>query len=136
MASYICAVCGEIYDEEKEGVKFSDLPDDWRCPKCGAINIHSDNAHELVEMEIKSKKKVEQYSNNFCFIWIAIGIIITIISFSALLSANTNTFISAVCGLLIVFFGILGLIKKEPVSKGVFIAIIIALFNLFFSFAI
>ncbi|MBO7351956.1 MAG: rubredoxin, partial [Candidatus Methanomethylophilaceae archaeon] len=37
MASYICAVCGEIYDEEKEDVKFSDLPDDWRCPKCGAM---------------------------------------------------------------------------------------------------
>ena len=34
MTSYICTVCGEIYDEEKEGVKFSDLSDDWVCPKC------------------------------------------------------------------------------------------------------
>ena len=24
-----------IYDEEKEGVKFDDLPEDWVCPLCG-----------------------------------------------------------------------------------------------------
>ena len=34
-ARYKCAACGYIYDEEKEGVKFDDLPDDWKCPLCG-----------------------------------------------------------------------------------------------------
>ncbi|MDY4580059.1 MAG: glutamate synthase-related protein [Candidatus Methanarcanum hacksteinii] len=34
MAKYRCSVCGEIYDEEKEGVRFEDLPDDWVCPIC------------------------------------------------------------------------------------------------------
>ena len=29
---YECTVCGYIYDEEVEGVKFEDLPDDWVCP--------------------------------------------------------------------------------------------------------
>jgi rubrerythrin len=33
---YRCTVCGHIYDEEKEGVKFNDLPADWKCPVCGA----------------------------------------------------------------------------------------------------
>ena len=33
---YKCLMCGEIYDEVKEGKKFSDLPDDWVCPVCGA----------------------------------------------------------------------------------------------------
>ena len=33
---YECAACGYIYDEEKEGVKFDDLPDDWLCPVCGS----------------------------------------------------------------------------------------------------
>ena len=33
---YKCLMCGEIYDEVKEGKKFSDLPDDWVCPICGA----------------------------------------------------------------------------------------------------
>ena len=31
---YKCMVCGHIYDEEKAGVKFADLPDDWKCPIC------------------------------------------------------------------------------------------------------
>jgi rubredoxin len=33
---YECAACGYIYDEEKEGTKFDDLPDDWVCPVCGS----------------------------------------------------------------------------------------------------
>ena len=32
---YRCGLCGYIYDEEKEGVKFADLPDSWVCPMCG-----------------------------------------------------------------------------------------------------
>ena len=35
MAKYECMACGYIYDEEKEGVTFEDLPDDWVCPLCG-----------------------------------------------------------------------------------------------------
>ena len=31
---YICQVCGYIYDEEKEGIPFDKLPDDWTCPCC------------------------------------------------------------------------------------------------------
>lgn len=30
-----CTICGYIYDEEVEGIKFSDLPDNWVCPMCG-----------------------------------------------------------------------------------------------------
>ena len=33
---YECTLCGYIYDEEVEGVKWEDLPDDWTCPLCGA----------------------------------------------------------------------------------------------------
>lgn len=36
MKKYICEICGYIYDEESEQVKFVDLPDDWVCPICGA----------------------------------------------------------------------------------------------------
>ena len=32
---YECIICGHIYDEEIEKVKFEDLPDDWKCPVCG-----------------------------------------------------------------------------------------------------
>jgi len=34
MAKYICQVCEYIYDEEKEGTLWEDLPDDWVCPIC------------------------------------------------------------------------------------------------------
>ena len=34
MAKYLCGVCGYIYNEEKEGVNWVDLPDNWVCPQC------------------------------------------------------------------------------------------------------
>lgn len=34
MNKYRCTVCGYIYDDEKEEVKFEDLPDTWVCPLC------------------------------------------------------------------------------------------------------
>lgn len=33
---YVCSVCGYVYDEAKEGKLFTDLPDSWVCPLCGA----------------------------------------------------------------------------------------------------
>jgi rubredoxin len=32
---YRCPLCGYVYDEDKIGVKFQDLPEDWICPVCG-----------------------------------------------------------------------------------------------------
>ena len=32
---YICEVCGYEYDEEAQGVKWEDLPEDYECPLCG-----------------------------------------------------------------------------------------------------
>jgi flavin reductase (DIM6/NTAB) family NADH-FMN oxidoreductase RutF/rubredoxin len=31
-----CSACGYIYDDAIEPIKFDDLPDDWKCPICGA----------------------------------------------------------------------------------------------------
>ncbi len=36
MGRYRCTVCNYVYDEVKEGKKFSDLPKEWVCPVCGA----------------------------------------------------------------------------------------------------
>lgn len=33
--AYRCTICGHIYDNSKEKIKFEDLPDDWVCPICG-----------------------------------------------------------------------------------------------------
>jgi pyruvate oxidase len=36
MAKYRCTVCNYVFDEEKEGFKFDELPDGWRCPVCNS----------------------------------------------------------------------------------------------------
>ena len=33
---YVCPICGYVYDEEKEGTPFADLPESWVCPLCRA----------------------------------------------------------------------------------------------------
>jgi rubredoxin-NAD+ reductase len=41
---YQCDVCGHIYNEAEgdaetgiaPGTRWEDIPDDWRCPECGA----------------------------------------------------------------------------------------------------
>ena len=43
-SSYVCTVCGYVYDPEKgdpdsgiaPGTPFKKLPEDWVCPICGA----------------------------------------------------------------------------------------------------
>jgi len=35
MKKYVCLICGYVYDEEQEGTKFEDLPEEWVCPLCG-----------------------------------------------------------------------------------------------------
>ena len=34
MAVYNCVVCDTVYDEDKEGLKWDLVPDDWVCPVC------------------------------------------------------------------------------------------------------
>jgi len=44
MQKYICGICGYVYDPAVgdpgngivPGTAFSDVPDDWVCPVCGA----------------------------------------------------------------------------------------------------
>jgi pyruvate oxidase/acetolactate synthase-1/2/3 large subunit len=36
MAKYKCTLCDYVYDEDKEGKKWNDLPGGWVCPLCGA----------------------------------------------------------------------------------------------------
>ena len=36
LAQFRCTVCNYVYDEVKEGRKFTELPKDWVCPVCGA----------------------------------------------------------------------------------------------------
>ena len=55
MANYRCTVCNYIFDEEKEGIKFDDLPDNWRCPVCNSPK----KTFIFLEKEVKEFKEGE-----------------------------------------------------------------------------
>ena len=58
MKSYMCVVCGFVYDEEQglpedgiaPGTRWEDIPETWTCPDCGA----SKDEFELIEIRITS----------------------------------------------------------------------------------
>ena len=76
MKKYKCQICGYIYDDAKEEIKFADLPDDWKCPWCGAPKsmfeeIIEDNGEvfqkkedEKETMEIEESDDLRQLSNS------------------------------------------------------------------------
>ncbi len=62
---YVCPICGYVYDEEKEKVPFSLLPDSWVCPLCGAVkstftakeeNKDTEKEFEPIEIDDDMKK--------------------------------------------------------------------------------
>jgi pyruvate oxidase len=53
MAKFRCTVCNYVYDEAKEKVNFSDLPEEWVCPVCGAPK----SAFVLLAREAEKEKK-------------------------------------------------------------------------------
>lgn len=57
---YKCIICGYIYDDEKEKIKFKDLPDNWKCPLCGV----GKDMFELVDEKVEKKEKEEDSLNN------------------------------------------------------------------------
>ncbi len=43
MKTYMCVICGYVYDEARgapdegipPGTRWEDVPEDWKCPECG-----------------------------------------------------------------------------------------------------
>ncbi len=71
MSKYKCKLCGHIYDEMVEKVKFDDLPDDWKCPLCGAPKFlfekMADEEKAAVKKEIVklADNKIENYLKEY-----------------------------------------------------------------------
>jgi len=57
MAIYRCEVCDYLYDEEKEGTTFEDLPDDWVCPVCGSPKSYFKPVEEEPSEEPSGEEK-------------------------------------------------------------------------------
>ena len=52
---YICSVCGYNYDESSQAVSFSDLPNEWVCPLCGAPKaLFNVKEEEKTQVEFKA----------------------------------------------------------------------------------
>lgn len=69
MKKYQCTICGYIYDDEKEPVKFEELPDDWTCPICGAPKavfkeIKEETKQEEPAQEVKPEEDLTELSNS------------------------------------------------------------------------
>lgn len=54
MAKYRCDVCDYVYDEDKEGTAWENLPDDWECPVCGSAKSFFRVVDEKAEVPAKS----------------------------------------------------------------------------------
>lgn len=54
---YVCQICGFVYDDAKEKVPFSSLPDDWVCPLCNAPK--SEFKPEIKPASAKTEDKVK-----------------------------------------------------------------------------
>lgn len=61
---YVCKICGYIYDEDKENVKFEDLSDDWTCPLCGAdksaFSVESQPQKKEESMKVLPKHELKE----------------------------------------------------------------------------
>ena len=62
---YKCTVCGHIYDEEKAGVKFADLPDDWKCPLCKQPKSKFEPVNETAELSWASEEMALMRARRF-----------------------------------------------------------------------
>ena len=51
---YVCSICGYIYDEAENDLPFDELPEDWKCPLCGAPKSLF-NPKEEIKKETKDK---------------------------------------------------------------------------------
>ena len=67
MKKYKCTICGYIYDDAKEEIKFEDLPDDWTCPICGApkavFEEIKEEKEETITEEIETLDDLKELSN-------------------------------------------------------------------------
>ena len=69
MKKYKCQLCGYIYDDAKEKVPFEELPDDWKCPMCGAskdmFELIKDENKEIENTNATVSNNVETYLKEY-----------------------------------------------------------------------
>jgi len=64
MAKYKCQICGHIYDESIEKIKFEDLPENWVCPICSAPKSLFVKIEETTEVKEDLPKENQDNTDN------------------------------------------------------------------------
>lgn len=64
MKKYVCTICGYVYDDNEEKIKFEDLPEDWSCPLCGAPKSAFEEMKDEKEKEKASEAKKTTVSDS------------------------------------------------------------------------
>lgn len=64
MAIYVCQMCGYEYDEEAEGIEFSNLDEDWTCPICASPKSFFELKGSEDEDESEGEKKSSKESSS------------------------------------------------------------------------
>lgn len=59
MARYVCTICGYVFDEVEESLKFNDLQSDWGCPLCSAPKDVFDTQEDQEEETLFSSLQVD-----------------------------------------------------------------------------
>jgi len=61
---YICQICGYIYDEDKEGKKFEDLAEEFKCPECKVGRKSDFKLVEPITEEVPESTEVPEEEMN------------------------------------------------------------------------
>ncbi len=74
MTIYECSVCGHLFDEEKEGKKWDELPKDWACPICESPKPYfrphgQESARQESEVKSEAQRPGEIGSDEYLSEW-------------------------------------------------------------------
>ena len=57
---FVCSVCGYVYDEDAQKLKFEALADDWTCPLCGAPKALFNKEENETKPEVKQVEVMDE----------------------------------------------------------------------------
>jgi len=75
MARYDCSVCGYTYDEAKEGRAWADLPEGWKCPRCGAAKSAFRPVDEAAGVAVTRSSAAVQAHRVFGYVFLALYVV-------------------------------------------------------------
>ena len=59
MAQYVCEVCGYVYDEEKKGAPWGEVPESWTCPVCDSPKSYFHITEEQAESSTSKERPAQ-----------------------------------------------------------------------------